>query len=425
MPNKPESNYRAWLAKAGEDELSAGALVENEVGAPSTVCFLSQQMAEKYLKGLLIFHHEEFLKVHDLLELETLLLAGEPDIQSLHEDCKTLNQYYVGTRYPGDVPEFTFQECSNAFEAALRIKEFVLKKLEGEEAIAHQKGFVGIALVILVVAVVAGAVGYLALRAPPPVVPEQNPTTGQTVPLNQNIAPTPASVPPKQIPAPIQNQVTTPTPSQTGLPSQTANPKPIPPIDNTIKGNITIIEPKPGAIVHPGDKVLIRFVPLSGALLKDALINVGGASKIISHAPFEITYQVKPAAIGRLDIIVGGFDTNGGKLEGSSYIMVEPTAKLKSVEFDSQTLVLEFFKNDSMPCRGAFRVLGNFDDDVQRDITFSGLINYRTNSGNSNIISITSAGCVKAKSIGEDVIIVEDGLISAGLHVYVVAPGQN
>ena len=138
MPNKPESNYRAWLAKAGEDELSAGALVEREAGAPSTVCFLSQQMAEKYLKGLLVFHNEEFLKVHDLIELETLLLGVEPEIQSFHEDCKTLNQYYVGTRYPGDVPEFTFKECKSAFEAALRIKEFVSEKIEKEKITANK-----------------------------------------------------------------------------------------------------------------------------------------------------------------------------------------------------------------------------------------------------------------------------------------------
>jgi len=129
MPDKPESNYRAWLAKAGEDELSAGVLVGQEAGAPSTVCFLSQQMAEKYLKGLLVFHNEEFLKIHDLMELETLLLAVEPEIISCHEECATLNQYYVGTRYPADVPEFTFQECSDAFASALHIKEFVLKKI--------------------------------------------------------------------------------------------------------------------------------------------------------------------------------------------------------------------------------------------------------------------------------------------------------
>ncbi|TSC66917.1 MAG: HEPN domain-containing protein, partial [Parcubacteria group bacterium Gr01-1014_66] len=146
MPNKPENNYRAWLAKAGEDELSAGALVEKEAGAPSTICFLSQQMGEKYLKGLLVFHNEEFLKVHDLLELETLLLDGEPEIQSLHEYCKTLNQYYVGTRYPGDVPKFTFPECKGAFESALRIKEFVLKKIAEEETTIHQKGFANIVL---------------------------------------------------------------------------------------------------------------------------------------------------------------------------------------------------------------------------------------------------------------------------------------
>ena len=159
MPNKPENHYRAWLVKAGEDELSARVLIEKEAGAPSTICFLSQQMAEKYLKGLLVFHNEEFLKIHDLIELETLLLGVEPEIQSFHEDCKTLNQYYVGTRYPADVPEFTFQECKYALEAAFRIKEFVIRKIEEQENATKQKGFTSIILVIIMVAL-AGAVGY-------------------------------------------------------------------------------------------------------------------------------------------------------------------------------------------------------------------------------------------------------------------------
>lgn len=160
MPNKPESNYRAWLAKAGEDELSTGALVGEKAGAPSTVCFLSQQMAEKYLKGLLVFYGKEFLKVHDLIELETLLLDVDSEIQSFHEDLKTLNQYYVGTRYPTDVPEFTFKECEKAFEAALRIKEFVLEKIKSRKNEGF--GIVGIIIIIAAVAVLGG--GFLYLR---------------------------------------------------------------------------------------------------------------------------------------------------------------------------------------------------------------------------------------------------------------------
>ena len=128
MLNKGAGNYASWFSKADEDELSVRAVLKE--GAPSTACFLSQQIAEKYLKGLLIFCGKDFPKVHDLLALETLLLDAVTDIQKLHSDLGLLNRYYIETRYPGDYPGFSTDECQKAFEAALRIKEFVLTRIK-------------------------------------------------------------------------------------------------------------------------------------------------------------------------------------------------------------------------------------------------------------------------------------------------------
>ncbi|MBI4117339.1 MAG: HEPN domain-containing protein [Parcubacteria group bacterium] len=127
--NNSDTNYLNWFAKADEDELSIKAIFEAE-GAVSTACFLSQQMAEKYLKGLLIYNNHSFPKVHDLIEMETLLIGDVPEVAALHEDFKILNRYYTETRYPGDYPEFTLKEAREAFAAASRIKEFVLKIIE-------------------------------------------------------------------------------------------------------------------------------------------------------------------------------------------------------------------------------------------------------------------------------------------------------
>lgn len=127
MKNNDKTNWQLWLGKADEDELSAKAVLKE--GSPSTACFLAQQMAEKYLKSLLVFHDREFLKVHDLLQLETLLLNIEPSVQDIHNDLTQLNRYYIETRYPGEYPEFTKQECGEAYEAALRVREFVIEKI--------------------------------------------------------------------------------------------------------------------------------------------------------------------------------------------------------------------------------------------------------------------------------------------------------
>lgn len=127
MPRSSSKKHMEWFAKAGEDELSIRAVLNG--GAPSTACFLSQQMAEKYLKGLVVFHGKSFPKVHDLFVLETILMDAESDINSIHEDLKHLNRYYIETRYPGDYPQFTVEESRAAYEAAVRVKDFVMSRV--------------------------------------------------------------------------------------------------------------------------------------------------------------------------------------------------------------------------------------------------------------------------------------------------------
>ncbi|MBI5298887.1 MAG: HEPN domain-containing protein [Deltaproteobacteria bacterium] len=130
MPPSSAKKYIEWFAKAGEDELSIRAIFKG--GSPGTACFLAQQMFEKYLKGLAVFHNKRFLKVHDLLTLETILLDVEPDVTDLHNDLKHLNRYYIETRYPGDYPQFTEKEAHTAYEAAERVKNFVMQKVKSK-----------------------------------------------------------------------------------------------------------------------------------------------------------------------------------------------------------------------------------------------------------------------------------------------------
>lgn len=125
MKSNENPLYTEWFDKAGDDELSITAILKE--GASSTACFLSQQMAEKYLKGLLVYFGEDFPKVHDLLELETRLMIQSPSITQLHIDLQKLNRFYIESRYPGDYPEFTRTEAVAAFEAAKRVKNAVME----------------------------------------------------------------------------------------------------------------------------------------------------------------------------------------------------------------------------------------------------------------------------------------------------------
>lgn len=129
MTGTYNSSFQDWFKKAQEDYLSAKVILKGKEGSPATVCFLSQQMAEKYLKGLLVFHQKSFPKVHDLLELETLLLPDEPTLKGCEAEIDFLNRYYIETRYPGDYPEFFWEEAEKAFVAASCIKSFAEEKI--------------------------------------------------------------------------------------------------------------------------------------------------------------------------------------------------------------------------------------------------------------------------------------------------------
>jgi len=117
-----------WVRFGGED-LAAARELASRGSYHHQACLLCQQSAEKYLKALLVFHQKPFLKVHDLLDLETRLLETEPDVKTLHQGLVSLNRYYIETRYPGDYPDFSWQDADEAFKAASNVANFVKQRI--------------------------------------------------------------------------------------------------------------------------------------------------------------------------------------------------------------------------------------------------------------------------------------------------------
>ncbi|HNR80950.1 MAG TPA: HEPN domain-containing protein [Candidatus Pacearchaeota archaeon] len=128
----PKNNFilaQEWFCLADNDELAAETLLKEGV-APSTVCFLSQQCAEKYLKGLLAFLNMDVVKVHDLSQLVNLIKKSVPEIVNFTDEFVLLNKYYIQTRYLSDVAEgFDCQEAKAALSAAKNVKKFVLDQI--------------------------------------------------------------------------------------------------------------------------------------------------------------------------------------------------------------------------------------------------------------------------------------------------------
>lgn len=127
--SRQELQVEEWLRRASDDERSAETLLR-EGGIPNTICFLSQQMAEKYLKAYLVAKQSRFPKIHTLDKLLKLCIKLDSSLDELKEEALFLSDFYITTRYPGDYPEFSMKDANKAYQAALRVKDFVLAKIE-------------------------------------------------------------------------------------------------------------------------------------------------------------------------------------------------------------------------------------------------------------------------------------------------------
>ncbi len=119
--------FNEWMQYAEEDRQMAELALEGN-GPVNQICFHSQQMAEKSLKGFLVLNKVRFERAHQLDYLLALCQKLDIEFAELTEDVKFLTDFYTETRYPGDVPEFTLAEGRRAYQGALTVKEFVSRK---------------------------------------------------------------------------------------------------------------------------------------------------------------------------------------------------------------------------------------------------------------------------------------------------------
>lgn len=98
-------------------------LKENQVFPQ--IAFLSQQIAEKYLKGFLILHGIEPPRIHELPKLLDECVKITSKLESLRDSCELLTGFYIETRYPPDIPDYTKEEIVEAFEKAREVKEAI------------------------------------------------------------------------------------------------------------------------------------------------------------------------------------------------------------------------------------------------------------------------------------------------------------
>ncbi|MBI4722604.1 MAG: HEPN domain-containing protein [Candidatus Stahlbacteria bacterium] len=121
---------KEWIKKAENDLRSAEYLITMELPPTDTICFHSEQCAEKYLKGFLTIKGIEFERSHDLDYLLDECKRENLEFEELRDIAEDLTPYAVEIRYPDDFVEISVNEASEAIEKAKKVKNFVLGLLQ-------------------------------------------------------------------------------------------------------------------------------------------------------------------------------------------------------------------------------------------------------------------------------------------------------
>jgi len=124
-----------WLQKAESDIKVAKHILEMKEPPTDAIFFHCQQAIEKYLKGFLTYHNVRVKKTHDLGMLLEMCLEIDKEFESMDkEKIASLTPFVVEIRYPDEIYTPTIDESREALEIALKIKEFVFKKLKIKES---------------------------------------------------------------------------------------------------------------------------------------------------------------------------------------------------------------------------------------------------------------------------------------------------
>lgn len=122
------NRYKDWFEKAEKDFDGANILFKYE-GDTSIVAFLCQQAIEKMFKGLILQKTYKLQNGHSLLFLCKNISQFDSTFRQYLKDCAFVNQFYIETRYPADVPlELSKEDAIECLDIATHLKKVVLQK---------------------------------------------------------------------------------------------------------------------------------------------------------------------------------------------------------------------------------------------------------------------------------------------------------
>lgn len=129
MKNNNQLLFKEWLIK-GQNDLKAAQILYKEKGPTDTLCFHCHQAVEKYMKSFLVFQKVHFERIHHLWQLAKLCSEKDKEFLELEEKLKTLDAYYIESRYPSDTHTYSREECKKLLALASKLTQFIIAKIK-------------------------------------------------------------------------------------------------------------------------------------------------------------------------------------------------------------------------------------------------------------------------------------------------------
>lgn len=129
MKNNRFKLANEWAIK-GQNDLAAAKIIYQEKGPSDVICFHCHQAVEKYLKAYLIFKNVHFEKIHYLWKLAELCVVKNKDFLNFEDELKTLDAYYIESRYPPEVKSYSREECKKVLALSEKLTQFIIKNIE-------------------------------------------------------------------------------------------------------------------------------------------------------------------------------------------------------------------------------------------------------------------------------------------------------
>jgi len=185
--------------------------------------------------------------------------------------------------------------------------------------------------------------------------------------------------------------------------------------------SVATLSPAPGTVVRPGEIIEVHFSPSGGNSVGGAVFTVGGKFLVIDGSgPFSFTYVVPDQQAGKLTILADSFGGGTQNYFASTYLIIKSEMEITSLTASPDSMLFEQIGEQLQ-----LRITGQFADETIIDLTSSTAgTSYTTESGTSNIISVSAEGLLQAKGLGRETILISNAGKTMRADIYVSTSGE-